>query len=96
MGSPLLAGLWIGTTANVIAGTWVLDSQGMGSAAMQVTTTALGSADVKDLYKWDVLGQHPLVYGPNEGWVLRNIQVYPTSLVMTGYLTFEWAELAVF
>jgi len=104
MGNPLLNDLRIGTTANltITATSYVLDSQGVSNMVLdgspKLDANAAASTTMQaplNLYKYDVFGEHPIVLGVNEGWVVRH-PTYPVGAVYWFGMTYEWAEIALY
>lgn len=82
--------------AGLTGGTKTLDVNAIGAADL-ANLAAIGSGSLSvDLYKWDQLGQHPLVLAAFEGIILS---WGPTALA-TGTVTVgfgvDWAEVASF
>jgi hypothetical protein len=109
MGSSLVSDFRVATTGALTAPTGrVVDANPFAISPLSATfnLTVAGSAtfDVLstdksfDLYKWDALGQHPIVLSPGAGESIE-LQEFTAGPVTGGirfYFTFEWAEVAVF
>ena len=109
MKSSLVGDLRVATTGTLTAGTRTLDGVGFGFAAwgqLQAptlgatanTAVAVGAGDStpRVLYKWDGLGQYPIVLGQNEGIILRNSTAGPVTGGIRYAITLEWAEVVQF
>jgi hypothetical protein len=60
-------------------------------------TQAIGvGGAMQTLYEWTALGQHPVVLGPLEGVVVREVTAGVVSGTVAIYLQWEWAEVQVF
>ena len=98
MGSSL-ANIWYAnSTTKLTAGTYTADSLPFATTPLNsVSPTVVGSASpLTELYSWKALGQHPEVYGVQEGFVIRNIAAGPASGAINYYFNLEWAEVVLF
>lgn len=112
MGSTLVTDMRVGTTGALTRPTsGTVDSQAMAACAFALkvspdigatasATVAVGVASpVVDLYNVTAPGmQHPIILTPGGGETveLQEITAGPTTGSLKWYLTFEWAELALF
>ena len=109
MNASLVTDLRVATTGQLTAGTRTLDGVGFGFAAWEMlqaptlgatanTAVAVASGDStpRVLYKWDALGQYPIVLGQNEGIILRNSTAGPVTGGIRYAITLEWAEVVQF
>lgn len=97
MGASQLGDFRIATTGKLTAGTRTLDTNAFGftNLPMTPTITNVGSATFSpiDLYKWDVTGEHPLLFVANEGFVVTIPVAANTSGGVRHTFTVEWAEV---
>lgn len=94
MSPSLVADMRISTTAALTAGTKTADSQAFGVACFPNTNAiATGSAPV-DLYKLDAAGQHPMMFGKDEGFNVRIPTAQGATGVVKYYIRVDWAEVA--
>lgn len=78
------------------AGTQTLDTQPFGYAEILNTTTGVGTAGVNTLYQITDFGVHPMIFGLNEGFAIRNgIAMGATGVAKFGF-TLEWAEVPAY
>lgn len=82
------------TTAALGAGTQTLDTAGFGYG--MYPGNALGVAANVDLYRWMSHGQHPIVLGLNEGFVVRTPTGFGAAATFKAGITMEWAEVPSF
>lgn len=100
MGNSLVTDFRYASTAALTAPTGaVVDTNSYGMivtplSGQTATTTAPGP--MMDLYKWDALGQHPIVLSNGELVEIQEITAGPTTGGIKWYFTFEWAEVALF
>ena len=99
MSTTLAASVAVASAAaGMTGGTKTNDANAFGALAfgMGVAFGGLGTGDQGDLYKWDQLGQHPIVLQTNEGVLLT----WGTTTLATGTVTvgfgIEWAEVSAF
>ncbi len=95
MGTTLVNDVRVATTAALTAGTKTPDASAFAIAALP-QTNALGTGSQVNLYKWDALGQHPIVFGVNEGFNVRNVTALGAAGVVKIYIATEWAEIPSF
>lgn len=75
----------------------IMDTQPFGYviSALQTAATAAFSIvtpSYQSLYELRDFGQHPMIFGPNEGFIIRNGDAYgATGVVKTGFVI-EWME----
>ena len=97
MGSSVVGNIGVySTAAGGSGGTRTVDANPVGALAFTSQAIAVGTGIIGDLYKWDVLGQHPIVLAANEGLLVSwgvTAQVGGTSVMGVG---FEWAEVPAF
>ena len=97
----------IATTAAMSGQTLTADTAPFAMASYQglVAVTATGTAvaapagaaaPMQDLYKWDVLGGHPIVLSVNEGIVVQPVTAGPATGSVKYYVQWEWAEVRGF
>lgn len=97
MGASLMTGNMAVASAagGASGGTSTKDSNAFGALALN-GVGGLGTAVAGDLYKWDQLGQHPIVLSQNEGLQLQ----WGATTLATGTITVgfgvDWAEVAAF
>jgi hypothetical protein len=98
MSSSQVVDLRVATAAAVTAATGKTnDAVPFASGGLAFPTITIGSVAPKiDLYKWDVLGQHPVVLSANEGIEIQNANTGPTTGATRYFFELEWAEVAVF
>lgn len=87
------------TTLAMSGDTETLDSAPFAITPLHVASASasIGNADLRTLYEYTGLQQHPLILSNNMGVILR----FPTgfavsSSTVTVYTQWEWAELASF
>lgn len=101
MGASQVADLRVSAAgALTAAGGKTNDGVPFATAVLQfpsvVTQTVAAPAPKVNLYRWDALGQHPVVLSPNEGIEIQNVDTGPTTGQVKYFFDFEWAEVAVF
>ena len=99
MGPSLLGDCRIHTTGALTAGTRTLDNQAFGGGAFKamVPFQAAGMAsDMMELYRWLGLGEYPIVFSQNEGFIMENITAGPATGTIGYAVVVEWAEMAAF
>lgn len=94
MPPSLVADMRIATTADLTAGTKVLDAQAFAFSPMPLSSQIVGVGCPVELYQ-SLPGMHPITLGPNEGMSLR--ATGPTGGI-TGsfgmyYVNFDWSEV---
>jgi hypothetical protein len=96
MNTSQLADLRITSGTALGAGTRTLDTtrfallgQGPQPAANTVFSTGLA---LSDLYNESEVGEHPQIFGLNEGFVIRNITATPAAGAIQLYVVIKWAE----
>jgi hypothetical protein len=106
MGASLLGanGPRIATTAAMSGQTLTQDANPFGMTAF--TNQPSGNATVTqaigvghptvDLYNWNTAGAHPVVLTANEGVLVQPVTAGPTTGSVKYYLTWAWAEVALF
>jgi hypothetical protein len=82
------------TTSGMTTATISLDSYPYSYAAPPVAGLAIGSAGVMVLYDETQHGKHPLVFGTNQGFVVRFANTTGATGVSKLGITMEWAEVA--
>lgn len=94
MPQSLIGDLRVTTTASLItAGTRTLDAVAFAASCFNINTAvSVVSTGNLDLYRLDAFGQHPIIFGANEGFLVRAITALPTSVRF--YFTLDWAEVA--
>jgi hypothetical protein len=91
--STSVGSLRIATTGGLGAGTWSLDSQGIGSVGGSVTATAGDKLISPTGHLFDFDGtNYPIVLAQNEGLVLR--ATVPATGTWTFGVDVDWAELS--
>jgi len=87
----------ISTGSALTAGTQVMDTQPFGyvSVCSQVgaATTGFIGTNYASLYELRDFGQHPMVFGVNEGFAIRNATAYAATGVVKAGFMIEWAEV---
>ena len=98
MGTSLVADLRVATAAAVTAATGKTnDGVPFASGCLAFPTITIGSCAPKiDLYKWDALGQYPVILSSNEGIEIQNVNTGPTVGAVRYFFDLEWAEVATF
>lgn len=91
MGSSQVADARISTTAALTAGTKTPDNAAFGICTIPNSNT-LGSGAFVDLYKDDLMGGHPMVFGANEGFNIRPVTTMGAAGVIKVYIVAEWCE----
>lgn len=84
------------TTSGMSTATISLDSHPYSYAAPPVPGLAIGSAGVMVLYDQIQHGKHPLVFGTNQGFVVRFANTSGATGVSKLGITMEWAEVAAY
>ncbi len=92
MSASAIADLRIASTAALGAGTATADGNPFGYAAGQSTGVGT-SMQLADLYNLSSFGQHPQVFGPNEGFRIRNVFAMGAAGVLNIYVAMTWAEV---
>ncbi len=80
--------------SGMVNGTYTVSPVAFG-AGMFPNSNVNGQGGTVQLYSWDALGQHPIVIGHNEGFVVRTITAYSGPQV-NYYYDVEWAEMEAF
>lgn len=95
MGNSQAAFYYANGSAIITGGTVVQDAQPFGLVHFDeqpVTTGVIRMGTPGDLYKEDTQAAHPVVFGPNEGFLLRFNTAQGTSAVTDGFIVIEWVE----
>lgn len=72
----------------------ILHSVTATGTAVQIN--AGSAAEMKTLYEWTSLAQHPVVLAPNEGVVVQLVHTGWAAGTYSLYTQWEWAEVATF
>lgn len=102
MGNTLVADARISSAGALTAGTRTLDGTSYRFVADGPPNIAIPTATVgiprQELLLYDLLahGGHPLVLGPNEGFLVRMLTAMGAAGVIKLYVNAEWAEVATF
>ena len=98
MGSSLASIWYANSTTKLTAGTYTADALPFVAAPFNPpTNTVAGNASsLIELYAWKGLGEHPEVYGVQEGFVVRNVAAGPATGTISYYVNLEWAEVVLF
>ena len=93
----------ISTGSAITAGTQTLDTQPFGYAQVVQQPANSGSVTAGSsqptyvsLYEVRDFGQHPFVFGANEGFVIRNVTAFGAAGVCKIGIMMEWAEVPNF
>ncbi len=92
MSQSNVADLRIATTGALGAGTATADANPFGYAAGSSTTVGT-SMPMTDLYNVASFGQHPHIFGANEGFRIRNVFAMGSTGVVNIYVAMTWAEV---
>jgi hypothetical protein len=102
MNGSLLAtsgAIQISSGAALTPGTQTLDTQPFGYACCLTQTATSPAAGVvyptplQSLYELRDFGQHPMIFGANEGFAIRNVGAYQAALVARHGILMVWAEV---
>jgi hypothetical protein len=93
MGPSTINDMRIATVAALAAGTKTLDPSAFAIAPISQNNT-LGSGGQATLYELTAAGQHPLIFGKNEGLNVRVVTAMGAVGVVKYYVTLEWAEVS--
>ena len=93
MQTSTMADMRISTTAALGAGTKTADSFAFGITGLPNTNALATGTALVDLYKEDAQAQHPVMFGPNEGFNVRMVTAMGAVGVIKVYLAVEWAEV---
>jgi hypothetical protein len=100
MSTSAMSDMRISSTAALGAGTKTQDTNPFGYATSSVINVAIPTATVPggvlpltDLYSFVNNGQHPEVFGVNEGFNIRNVTAMSAAGVIKLYVVCTWAEV---
>jgi hypothetical protein len=99
MGNSQAAIQYATSTVALTAGTRTLDANPFGAILLDEWPAASlsRSPPVPPLFSEDSQGSHPLVLANNEGFIIRNGAAWTsTSLVVSVFVSIEWAEAMQF
>jgi hypothetical protein len=99
MGSSLMGDWRIATTGTLTAGTRTLDTNPLAIVSGLPTTagtTLSGNGAPVPLYVRDNNDNHPIILAQNEGLVITNPLIGPSTGTFTIMVQMEWGEVAAF
>ncbi|MGO9913395.1 MAG: hypothetical protein ACLQIB_01590 [Isosphaeraceae bacterium] len=88
----------IGSTGALTTGTRTVDSFPFGVAAGDGPSAVTGAGAVfgsamQDMFSLTTFGQHPQVFGPNEGFEINNLILMGAAGVINLYVEVTWGEV---
>src|SRR5438132_2192936 len=87
----------VADAAPIGAAAWaMLSAPTLGSGASTAVAVGAGEYLPIPLYKWDGLGQYPIVLSANEDIEAQLITAGPVTGGIKYYITWEWAEVVAF
>lgn len=98
MNPSLVTDLRISSTTALAAGTAILDANAFGITPLNPNpssnTISTGQVPI-DLYALNTTGNHPILLGQNEGFLVRLVTAWPGGSNGSGrlYITSEWSEV---